>query len=231
MTIEQDVLIFDFDGTLADTRDQILRNATRVCQALGHDVIVTVDHLARLEPMTFDELGRQLGLDAHDVNVFLNRLLEQLNAEETPPPVFEGLEPVFIRLAGMYRIGIATANNRRVVTRFLEFHHLGQYVKALATVDEPGTKTDHIREVAGLLGGTGRIFMIGDAVSDIRAARAAGVESIAVTWGHQTRERLALESPTYVVDSPEELEAMLSDGRTEEGRESSVGARKDCHLL
>jgi phosphoglycolate phosphatase-like HAD superfamily hydrolase len=47
--------------------------------------------------------------------------------------------------------------------------------------------------------------MIGDAVSDIRAARAAGIKSVAVTWGHQSRQKLSQEAPDLIIDEPEDL--------------------------
>jgi phosphoglycolate phosphatase len=49
------------------------------------------------------------------------------------------------------------------------------------------------------------VFMIGDALSDVRAAKEAGVASIAVTWGHQSLETLLRGEPEYIVKSPNEL--------------------------
>ena len=42
--------------------------------------------------------------------------------------------------------------------------------------------------------------MVGDAISDIRAGHAAGVGTIAVTWGYQPQERLAAERPTHLAE-------------------------------
>jgi phosphoglycolate phosphatase-like HAD superfamily hydrolase len=47
--------------------------------------------------------------------------------------------------------------------------------------------------------------MVGDSVSDVRAAKEAGVKSIAVGWGHQSLERLIEAAPDHVVRSPGEL--------------------------
>jgi phosphoglycolate phosphatase len=62
-----------------------------------------------------------------------------------------------------------------------------------------------------------RTYMIGDAISDIRQGKLAGVQTIAVTWGFQRRDLLLAEQPDYVVDSPAELKqfafaAKLLDG-------------------
>jgi len=47
--------------------------------------------------------------------------------------------------------------------------------------------------------------MVGDSVSDIRAAREASVKSIAVEWGHQSPAKLLSAQPDYFVRSPKEL--------------------------
>jgi phosphoglycolate phosphatase len=48
-------------------------------------------------------------------------------------------------------------------------------------------------------------FYIGDTVGDIKEARAAGVWTVAVTWGWHSRERLLAARPDFLVDTPEEL--------------------------
>jgi len=53
--------------------------------------------------------------------------------------------------------------------------------------------------------------MIGDAVSDIRAAREAGIISVAIGWGHQSKEKLITENPDILVDQPEDLLTLFSD--------------------
>ena len=49
------------------------------------------------------------------------------------------------------------------------------------------------------------MFMVGDSLSDIRAAKEATVTSIAVTWGHQSLGYLLSGDPDYVVDFPHDL--------------------------
>jgi len=52
-------------------------------------------------------------------------------------------------------------------------------------------------------------LLIGDTSGDIETARAAGMQSVAVTWGFGTREQLASQHPDAIVDTPEELLAFL----------------------
>jgi phosphoglycolate phosphatase-like HAD superfamily hydrolase len=49
------------------------------------------------------------------------------------------------------------------------------------------------------------VFMVGDSLSDISAAKEASVTSVAVTWGHQSLEYLLRGDPDYVVRFPHDL--------------------------
>jgi AHBA synthesis associated protein len=77
------------------------------------------------------------------------------------------------------------------------------------SVEMPGSRTEKIRTAVNSLGTPGDdVYMVGDAVSDIRAAREASVKSIAVGWGHQSGARLVSAGPDYIAHSPKELLAL-----------------------
>jgi phosphoglycolate phosphatase-like HAD superfamily hydrolase len=76
-----------------------------------------------------------------------------------------------------------------------------------------GSKVEKILMAKSQLAAEGEIvFMVGDSLSDVRAAREAGVKSIAVSWGHQSVERLVEGVPDQVVHLPEELIEMTKLG-------------------
>lgn len=59
-----------------------------------------------------------------------------------------------------------------------------------------------------------KVVFVGDSATDIATARNAGMPSIAVTWGFRTREQLEPEAPDALIDTPEELLTLLRlDGR------------------
>ena len=49
------------------------------------------------------------------------------------------------------------------------------------------------------------VYMVGDSLSDVLAAKEAAVKSIAVTWGHQSLEKLLRGDPDHIVNSPQAL--------------------------
>jgi phosphoglycolate phosphatase len=60
---------------------------------------------------------------------------------------------------------------------------------------------------------------VGDTAGDIVEARAAGVRSVAVTWGWHNRERLAAAHPDFLIDTPEGLLAMPAPVHQGRGKE------------
>lgn len=200
------ILIFDFDGVLADTLDDMLRFAAQVCSELGHPCQPTAAHLEALDTMSFDEFGRQLGVPEPKIKAFTRLNLEKFATRTRPPRMFHGMDKVLAELSKSGRIGILTGNTASVVWEFLEHHQLSQHVAYVIDGKAPGSRSGKIRRIAGQIGRPGcPIYMIGDAVSDIVAAREAQAKSVAVTWGHQSSEKLMGASPDYLVHSPEEL--------------------------
>lgn len=63
--------------------------------------------------------------------------------------------------------------------------------------------------VASTGAGRGRTLMVGDGVPDIGVARAAGTSVAAVTWGYTARERLALERPDALLDTPAQVVGLV----------------------
>ena len=204
------IIIFDFDGVLADTLDDMLRYAAQVCAQLGHPRQPTQADLDALDHMSFDEFARQLKLPEKAVKDFTRRNFKLFASSPRPPDIFDGLGDVVVRLARRCKLGIVTGNTSEAVWNFLHRHGLAEHISIVLDAGAAGSRSDKIRQVAASLGGPGsEVYVIGDAVSDVRAARRASARSVAVTWGHQSREKLAAERPDHVVHSPEDLLELL----------------------
>jgi len=200
------VFIFDFDGVLADTRELMLRHAEAVCAQLGYPCRATAADLEALDPMSFAELGRQLGIPEEQVEEFTRRNIELFAAVQEPPAIFPGMADILAHLSALGRLAVLTSNGVQVVRKFLAYHGLAAYIELLLGQEDPGTRAEKIARLAGALGAPGsEVYVIGDSVSDIRAARQAGVRSIAVTWGHQSKAKLLRLGPDHIVETPEAL--------------------------
>jgi phosphoglycolate phosphatase len=212
------IVLFDFDGVLADTLDDMLDFSKSVCSQLGHPRKPTPADLDALDPMSFYEFGKKLALPQDKVQEFATRCIQMFAQRPLPPKIFDDMQEVVAQLSARAKIGIITGNSAKVVSKFLDQYGLAGYVSQVMGVDLPGTRADKIRKAVNYLGTPeDDAYMVGDAVSDIRAAREASVMSVAVCWGHQSGKRLAEACPDYLVHSPKELLAIL-DKRTTDPR-------------
>jgi len=200
------LILFDFDGVLADTLSDMLRFAQEVCAELGIHRIVTPADLDALDTMSFVEYGKQLGVPPPLADEFANRCLKKFMQKPSPPRIFDGMAQVIEQLSARHAIGIVTGNTTRTVENFLVENGIQKYVGAVFAVDQPGTKPEKIlmarRQLAKF---REEVYFVGDAVSDIQAARSTSIKSIAVSWGHQSTEKLISAEPDYLVHSPREL--------------------------
>jgi len=204
------LILFDYDGVLADTLDDLISIGQAVCNELGVKRTVTSYDLNVLEVMSFSTYGKQLGVPASLVDEFVRRSLERFAQKESPPEIFEGLADVVRELSASHVLGIVTTNSVLNVNLFLARHGLTDCFRAIYGVDTPGTKAEKISRAKKQFAAKDEpVFMIGDSLSDIRAAREADVISIAIAWGHQTLERLQSENPDAVVHASKELKEVI----------------------
>ena len=207
------VVLFDFDGTVIDSGSIIIasmRHATKT--VLGRDI-------------PDEELGRAVGGSGLIEQM---RLIDPDRVDELVACYREHNEPLHAELAecaGMTdvlttlkaegrRLGVVTAKRRETVRLAFSYLPLEQFFDVVVGSDDTDRhKPDPapLEHALGLLdAGRDEAVYVGDSPFDIRAAKGAGMHSIAVTWGGiHPRERLEAEEPDAVVASAEELLAAL----------------------
>ena len=205
------IILFDFDGVLADTMEDMLHFAWTACEQMGLPRIPTPADLDALETMSFVEYGRQLNLPPERINEFVSRCLDMFEQRKRSPRIFNGLAQIVTRAAEHHTVGIITGNTTDTVKKFLIENHLQDCIKIVIGVEQPGSKPEKIERALQELGQPGSMaYMIGDSASDIRAAQQASIKSIATGWGHQSVAKLIRANPDYLVRTPGELKELLS---------------------
>ncbi|MCK6485038.1 MAG: HAD hydrolase-like protein [Phycisphaerae bacterium] len=205
-------LIFDLDGTLVDTLDDLTSALNGALSAHGCAAVSS----ARVRRWVGDgaaALCRSAAPDADDarraslLSAFLQAYREGcLNATTLYP----GMPDVLNRL---HRAGIpmAVLSNKpheftlRVVAALC---HPEWFAVVRGVMDESERKPSPslALHVAGTLDRSpSKIFLIGDSPGDIATAHASGMKSVAVTWGFRDRDVLQDARPNWIVDRPEQL--------------------------
>ncbi len=198
--------IFDLDGTLVDTRPDIARALQKTLQDAGLPA-PNLDEVARaigggaknavsmLTGLTGDELAPHLERFTKDY--------EEMCADNTC--VYEGGEELLRRLKddGAY-LALVTMKFKAPTLKILDTHALNMFdaVITFDDVEKHKPDPDSLFKLCGRFGvDAADTLMIGDTVTDINYAHAAGADSCAVEYGYgETADLLALE-PTYALKS------------------------------
>ncbi|MGI9336812.1 MAG: HAD-IA family hydrolase [Gammaproteobacteria bacterium] len=199
-----ELLVFDWDGTLADSQVRIVRSIAHACDSLGlvappPERMRSVIGLGLVEAMAELFAGCPPG-DTPDPELLAERYRAHFLSRETEPvSLFDGArETVHALSEAGYRLAVATGKGRRGLDRDLEQSALAHYFEATRCADEAFSKP-HPQMLHDLLELTtvqaGKALMIGDTDFDMLMASNAGVHALAVTCGVHGAERLRAASP------------------------------------
>jgi phosphoglycolate phosphatase len=200
------LIAFDYDGVIVDSLDQNLLVARQACQHLGLKSFPTPNDVEQLENMSFEDIGRQIRVPENRLNDFTSFVFRQLAQDTNPLSIFEGISDLLLQLSKLHTLVVVTTNTRKVVERFLIKHGLEKCFARIMGDEWQGSKHEKLIHVAKQFNFEKHlVYLVGDTISDIREARSAGVNSIAVTWGYQSRNRLLEKSPDYLAETPQNI--------------------------
>ena len=209
------VVVFDFDGTIADTKAGIIATATTVLSGWG----VPETDLARVGeiigppfPQAFEQV---FGL-SHDAAVEVTRRYRDIytNLGVEAWPAFPGIVELLTDLRAAGR-GLAVASSKRanLVHRGLDDNQITDLFDIVCAKgsDDESTKTDAIvRSMRELGADPADTVMVGDRFHDVEGAAQAGIPCIGVTWGGTCeRDELVQAGAAVIVDTPDQLVRVL----------------------
>lgn len=199
------LVIFDFDGTVADSFAESLLAYNRVAPRLRLRRVAEAE-VAELRCMGAGQLMAVLGIPMWKLPRLMIAvradLMDHFHAVTPVPGIGEALREV--ARAG-HHLAIVTSNSLANVRGFLARHDLDLFPTIVAGASIFG-KSTRLRRLlkAAHMDGSESVY-VGDTSPDIRAAREAGTAAIAVAWGFSAREPLAAETPDAVVEATSDL--------------------------
>lgn len=209
------IVVFDLDGTLADT-------ALDIMASLNH-VLVS----EKIEPVTYEDITylvgqgaratlerayslREVPLEEESIPALLNRFIAHYKAEmPSQSRPFPGAIEALDRLrAGGYALAVCTNKLANLAVPLIQGFGLTEYFSAIAGGDTFAVRkpdAGHILSTIAAAGGDpARAVMIGDSINDIKAAQNAGIPSIAVPFGYSDVPVETL-NPSHIIQHFDEL--------------------------
>jgi len=200
-------VIFDFDGTLADSLLLGLEGVNELAPRYKYQPITDTDYIRRKGMRRI--IKEDLRLKWYQLPVYIRSLKKVLLPKIEELRLYEGLPEVVKSLSGDAHLFILTSNIRKAVDHGIEKYELDCFERAFTSI--PAFRKHII--LRRLLNKYGlrpdQVVYVGDEVRDVEACRKAGVPVIGVSWGLNDRLALTAAEADYVVDTPEELLALI----------------------
>jgi pyrophosphatase PpaX len=207
------VVLFDLDGTVIDSGAIILASMRHAAREVLGTEVPDEELMAAVGGPGLEAQMRALAPDRVDELVTVYRAHNEPLHDELV--CCTGIENVLVRLKEEgRRLGIVTAKRRQTVELAFARLPIEHLFETVVGGDET---TRHKPDPAPLLLALDRLgavpeeaAYVGDAPFDVKAAKAAGLYSVGVTWGGiHARERLEAAQPDALVDTAEELYGVL----------------------
>jgi len=201
-------IIFDFDGTIADSLHLMI------------DIFNSMVHKFHADPIGHEQIEYLRGLTIkeliHALNIplmlipeflFIGRRMMKKRIDELRP--IDGISQLIEKLSKKYTLGILTSNNVETVEEFLDLHDL-KHFKWIHSETSMFGKDKALRKRLKIQGLTHKeVLYIGDELRDITSCKKVGIDVVSVTWGLNSHTLLESARPTYIVAEPVEIEKLL----------------------
>jgi HAD superfamily hydrolase (TIGR01509 family) len=212
-----EAVLFDWDGTLADTRRVILVSFKRALKTV--EVEVADEFIERRigtgAEKTFREILEASGKRFDDA-LIKNLVKEKVQTEieqSADVKLFPGAIELLEALHGKIRLALASMNNRAIIDYLISQMNLNRFFEVVLTVEEV-TKFKPDPEIflkcASHLGANPKkCVVVEDSIFGVQAANAAGMGCVAVLTGAYTKAELEKANPGLVVNSLAEIDRLL----------------------
>lgn len=204
-------MIFDLDGTLVDTLELIVSAFQHAHERVAGEHIEAEVAKSWMGRSLLDIFG-----DGPDAEALLNAYDEFHRANlETLQNSYAGIVDLLKDLSATgIKVGVVTSKERDVAIRSVAAAGLNGLLELTTTLEETVLHKPHPDPIhharRKLDAHDENCVYVGDAIWDVRAAAAAGIDQIAVTWGASSEQSMAAETPSHgVVNTVDELRAVL----------------------
>ncbi|MEM7593624.1 MAG: HAD hydrolase-like protein [Cyanobacteria bacterium P01_A01_bin.83] len=199
-------ILFDFDGTIADTYQAIATITNQLSREFGYKAL-SQEELLLIKNLSSREIVKRSEISIFKLPFLVRRIRLELNKEIAELEPIPDITQVLFKLKDLdFTLGIVTSNNHDNVNIFLNKHNLTELFDYIY----PGTAIFGKHRVINQAIkehklNKANVIYVGDETRDIRSAKKSQIPIISVSWGFNAVEILSQHQPDYLVNYPPEL--------------------------
>jgi phosphoglycolate phosphatase len=202
-------IIFDMDGTIADSFDYV---SDFLARQAGKGVL-DEDQKKELRGMSMAAMARKLGYHWWDAPMLIFKGRRRMRQSIKHLESFAGMPEIIRKLhAEGHELFIVSTNSLRNVHHFLHDQKIHKYFLEIYGGIGMFSKAPALRELIKEhnLELKDAVY-VGDELRDVGAAHSIGLRAVAVTWGFAHRSNLDALQPLALADTPDQLMGILEE--------------------
>jgi phosphoglycolate phosphatase len=205
------VILFDFDGTLADSKEAFLSAYNDLAQR--HDFKkITLEAFDTLKSCSMRERCSMLDIPFHKIPFLIGELSKLYQNSLKKISLMEGTREMLSELsAAGYALAILSSNEEKNIRVFLKVHGLDCFStvmcsKKLFAKDRLMRK--YLKQNRLM---PSQVIYIGDEERDILASRKSGIRVIWAAWGFDGIENVRKAGPDFIANHPKDVAPLVSE--------------------
>ncbi len=200
-------VIFDWNGVITDSLKLDHEIFLKECDRKSLKVPRSINFYRNMFNDNVFVCLEKIGFHVDEEGERNYRRLYMEGLPKTKP--FNGIKPMLKILNKKYRLAIITSNYGVAVRKFFKNHGIEEFGLILSS-DVNRRKENKIKILLDKFSiSKDEVIFAGDTISDIKAAKAMGIKSIATAWGYQKRSKLAKHNPDYIANMPQDVIKIL----------------------
>lgn len=201
------LIIFDFDGTLVDSRELSVTIYNQLAQKYNTKMIEDVETIMRLPLL---ERFKALNVPLYKVPLIASELTKRYKDSLINITMFSGMRDLLIELIGRgYHVAIVSSNLESNIREYFQQNQLDVIRTIINSTNIMGKDKAIKKLLTTHKLNPHEVIYVGDEIRDIIACKKLGIKIVCVDWGFDPIEMLKVNTPDYIVGSAEEILSIL----------------------
>lgn len=200
------LIAFDYDGVIADSITPNIDMMNKLFIEMNIDFSLEKIDFEALNEISFEAVADLAKLNSSEREKFLFEVHNRRDTILEKTDIFIGISEVIKALAKKATLTIVSNNHSVIAKTTLEKNCLNNFFTEITGIDSNKNKSTRLQDMIRKYNiKKENCFMIGDGVNDILSANEAGVNSVAVSWGFQSLNKLKECGANILVDDINKL--------------------------
>jgi phosphoglycolate phosphatase len=204
------LILFDFDGTIADTFHLGVKISNRLALKYNYGII-TPDKEEYCRGKPGKEILKEAGISFYKLPFVVSSFKKEFSKVISELMPFDNICDVIRTLKSHYELGVITSNASENVNNFMNRNNLDDVFSFIISSRNLFGKAKIFTKIIKERNYQNEeLIYIGDETRDIEAAKKKKIKIIAVSWGFNSYELLNKFSPDFIAKEPKEILEILN---------------------